>query len=157
MKKIFVIGMGLSPDDLTGRHLDIIAKADVIIGGKRHLDFVKDHPALKKEITGDIKSVITYIKRIKTKNNIVVLASGDPLFYGIGSVLIKAFGKENVFIYPNITSVSAAFARIKEPWHDTHVLSLHGRNHEQLLLDAMAEKNSIAIFTDPENADYPSP
>ncbi|ETR69237.1 MAG: hypothetical protein OMM_09778, partial [Candidatus Magnetoglobus multicellularis str. Araruama] len=64
---------------------------------------------------------------IKENKRITVLGSGDPLFYGIGTYLSKQFGKDKVRIYPNITSVSGAFSRIKESWHDAKVISFHGR------------------------------
>jgi precorrin-6Y C5,15-methyltransferase (decarboxylating) len=81
----------------------------------------------------------------------VVLASGDPLFFGVGSILIKALGPENVAIYPNISSIAAAFARIKEPWSQVRVVSLHGRKNDEALFSALNEGNTVAVFTDPAN------
>ncbi len=149
MKPISIIGMGLSPEDLTAGHLRQIEQADILIGGKRFLDFFKDHPGAKKEITGKIKDIIEYIRHWMEEKTIVVLASGDPLFFGIGSLLAESLGSENVLIYPNISSVSAAFSRIKEPWHDAHVISMHGRRCEGALFRALVEKDKIALFTDP--------
>ncbi|HDL07244.1 MAG TPA: cobalt-precorrin-7 (C(5))-methyltransferase, partial [Desulfobacteraceae bacterium] len=102
IKPVSIIGMGLSPKDLTAAHLKLIKEAEILIGGKRHLDFFKDYPALRKDISKDIKGIIKYIKdRMENSGkSIVVLASGDPLFYGIGSLLINSLGKENVCIYP---------------------------------------------------------
>ncbi|MCD6274015.1 MAG: precorrin-6y C5,15-methyltransferase (decarboxylating) subunit CbiE [Deltaproteobacteria bacterium] len=155
MKPISVIGMGLSPDDLTARHLELIKQADILIGGKRHLDHFKNLPARKKDITKNLKKIIAFIKdRIEnsaTDLSIVVLASGDPLYFGIGSLLIRSIGADMVNIYPNITSVAAVFARIKEPWHDVHVISMHGREQKIALLSALAKKEKIALFTDSNN------
>jgi precorrin-6B C5,15-methyltransferase / cobalt-precorrin-6B C5,C15-methyltransferase len=148
---VSIIGMGLSPKDLTQEHLGLIRHADILVGGKRLLDFFTDSPAKKKEITRDIKGIIEYIKRRMQKNKIVVLASGDPLFFGIGSVLINSLGRENVLIYPNISTVAAAFSRLKLPWHDAHIISVHGRNKTRALLPIRVKKDKIAVFTDPEN------
>ena len=82
----------------------------------------------------------------------MVLASGDPLFFGIGARLVTALGGENVVIYPNISSVAAAFARIKEPWGNARVISLHGRNNKSVLLKALEKENVVAVFTDPNNS-----
>ena len=57
MKPISVIGMGLSPDDLTARYLELIKQADILIGGKRHLDHFKDLTARKKDITKCFKVI----------------------------------------------------------------------------------------------------
>jgi precorrin-6Y C5,15-methyltransferase (decarboxylating) len=72
------------------------------------------------------------------------------LFYGIGARLVEAFGPQRVTIHPNISSVAAAFARIKEPWGDARILSLHGRNSTGDLFKALAEVDRLAVLTDPE-------
>jgi precorrin-6Y C5,15-methyltransferase (decarboxylating) len=150
MKPISIIGLGLSPEDLTASHIQRIKSADILIGGKRHLDFFKDTAVLKKEITKDLKGIIRYIKRHRHQKSIVVLASGDPLFFGIGDLMIKTLGPEHLYIYPNISTVAAAFARIKQPWNDVSVISLHGKPSESKLLQTLHEKDQIAVFTDPQ-------
>jgi len=137
MKPVNVIGIGLSPKDLTQEHLDIIKSADILVGGKRHLEYFKDSSADKKEITKNITGAIDFVKDRMGENAIVVLASGDPLFYGIGSLLAKSLGSDNVVIHPNISAISGAFSRIKESWNDAAVVSLHGRDSETDLLSAL--------------------
>jgi len=149
MKPVSFIGMGLSPRDLTETHLEMIHAADILVGGKRHLDAFSDTGALKKNITGNIGAVVEFIRRHMKDKTIVVLASGDPLFYGIGPVLIAAFGAENVMVYPNISSISGAFARIKESRHDAHVVSIHGDIREPELAKAFLSHDKIAVLTDP--------
>jgi precorrin-6Y C5,15-methyltransferase (decarboxylating) len=81
----------------------------------------------------------------------VVLASGDPLFFGIGARLIDALGAENVAIYPNISTIAAAFARLKLPWDNVRVVSLHGRQEIANLFNALKEKDLVAVYTDPRH------
>jgi len=150
MKPVTVIGMGLSPDDLTERHKQIIRKADVLMGGQRHLSSFKDTPALKKEITRDLKGAIDFIRTHMPKMTIVVLASGDPLFFGIGAIILDALGPDQVEVLPNISSIAGAFSRIKEPWSDVKVISLHGRDRESELLKAIKTHKRVAVFTDPK-------
>ncbi|MBI5593820.1 MAG: precorrin-6y C5,15-methyltransferase (decarboxylating) subunit CbiE [Deltaproteobacteria bacterium] len=147
--KVIVIGMGLSPDDLTARHLDIIRGADILIAGKRHLDCFKDHSGIQKEITRDIPKLTEFIRRQFKTHRIVVLASGDPLLFGIGPVIIDALGPDHVEIHPNISSVAAAFSRIKEPWQDARVISMHGKKSGDSLLAAVSETDLVAVLTDP--------
>jgi len=151
MKPVAIIGMGMTLEDLTAKHLDIIDTADILVGGKRLLNLFKDSRARKKIIGKDIDAVVDFVRQEMKKQKIVVLASGDPLFFGIGRRLVNAIGAKNTMVYPNITSVSAAFARIKEPWDDVRVISLHGRKNERRLLKALEEENIIAVFTDPKN------
>ena len=151
MKIVTIIGMGLTPKDLTAEHLKIIQKADILVGGKRLLDHFEQCSAQKKAIDKNIKDVIDFVKNRMASKSIVVLASGDPLFFGIGSRLVKALGSENVVIYPNISSVAAGFARIKEPWSNVRVVSLHGRDNENVLFKALETENVVAVFTDPKH------
>jgi len=151
MKTVTIIGMGMGPKDLTAEHLEIIEKADILIGGQRLLDNFDQCIAQKKTIDKNLEGVIDFIKKHMATQSIVVLASGDPLFFGIGARLIKALGAENVLIYPNISSVAAAFARIKEPWNNVRVISLHGRDNQGLLLKTLERETLVAVFTDPKN------
>ena len=151
MKIVTIIGMGLTPKDLTAEHLKAIEEADILVGGKRLLEHFEQCSAQKKIIDKNIKDVVDFVKNRMTSQSIVVLASGDPLFFGIGTRLVKALGAENVVIYPNISSVAAAFARIKEPWSNVRVVSLHGRNNESALLKVLEKENIVAVFTDPKN------
>ena len=151
MNPVCIIGMGMTEEDLTARHLKIINAADILVGGKRMLNLFKESRARKKVIDKDIDRIIEFVRQEMRKHKVVVLASGDPMFFGIGRRLVKAIGPRNTMVYPNISSVSAAFARIKEPWDDVKVISLHGRKNEHHLIKALEEENKIAVFTDPKN------
>lgn len=152
MKTVTIIGMGMTPQDLTGEHLKIIEEAEILVGGKRLLGYFEHCSAQKKAIDKNLTGLIDFIKERAASRSIVVLASGDPLFFGIGARLVSALGGENVVIYPNISSVAAAFARIKEPWSNVPVVSLHGRNNESVLLRALEKENVVAVLTDPKNS-----
>jgi len=151
MKPVTIIGMGMTLEDLTAKHLEIIDKADTLVGGKRLLDLFKESRARQKVIGKDVDGVIRFVKNERKKKRVVVLASGDPMFYGIGRRMLDAIGAKNTLIYPNISSIAAAFARIKEPWDDVFVISLHGRENESGLFKALEENDKIAVFTDPKN------
>lgn len=151
MTPISIIGMGLSPKDLTDTHLELIRRADILVGGKRHLALFEDTPAVKREISRDLKGLIRYLKSRRQRQSIVVLASGDPLFFGIGERLIDAFGAENISVYPNISTVAAAFARLKMPWDRVRVVSLHGRQQISAVFQALKETDRVAVYTDPRH------
>jgi precorrin-6Y C5,15-methyltransferase (decarboxylating) len=150
MKAVSIIGMGMGPEDLTARHRRIIAQADILVGGQRLLGYFNDLPTQKKPIGKNIETLIKFVKERSKHQKIVVLASGDPLFYGIGARMAAVLGARQVRIHPNISAVAAAFARIKEPWNDTRVISLHGRKNDAALFNALETENKIAVFTDPK-------
>lgn len=150
MNPIQIIGIGQSKKDLTQKHMELINDCDLLIGGKRHLSMF-DLPGVQKlPITGHINTIVETIKEKTDHSKIVVLASGDPLFYGIGSTLIQHFNKEKLSIHSNISSVSAAFAAIKEPWHDAKIISLHGRQQGNVSLSQLSGETKIAFLTDPK-------
>lgn len=151
MNKVSVIGMGMSFQDLTGRHLDIISSSDVLIGGSRHLDCFPDFKGEKIEITRNLKEIAAFILNHQTDKKITVLASGDPLFYGIGSYLAQKLGRENMVVFPNVSTVAAAFACIGEPWQDAALISLHGRDITVLHVEKIRTAEKAAVLTDRKN------
>lgn len=148
MNPVEIIGFGLGFDDLAPKHLEIIKDADILIGGKRHLAAFQDYPSEKMEITGGIDRIADFIRKNIRHKKIVVMASGDPLFFGIGATLVTALGLDNIRIHPNISSIAAAFSRIKEPWDDVRVISLHGKRPLSPLFKALEENSRVAVFTD---------
>jgi precorrin-6Y C5,15-methyltransferase (decarboxylating) len=143
-----VVGLGMSPDDLTPRALNIIQGAQVLVGGKRLLAYFPDHPAEKLILGKDPESTIGKLPELAHDRRVVVLASGDPNFYGIGPLVVRILGPENVTLHPNLTAVQAAAARLKVPWHESRVVSLHGRGWEALEA-ALNEPGPLFIYTDP--------
>jgi precorrin-6Y C5,15-methyltransferase (decarboxylating) len=79
----------------------------------------------------------------------VVLASGDPLWFGIGRQLLEAFGRDALRFHPAPSSLQLAFARIGRPWQDARWISLHGRDPEQLAAALQQRPAALAVLTDP--------
>lgn len=142
-----IIGMGLSGADLTNRHEQIIHRANLLVGGRRHLELFQDLGIETLPISKDIALVVETVKKRMASERIVVLASGDPLFFGIGSTLVRALGKEKVTLHPNVSSLAAAFSAIKEPWQDARLISLHGREVPDLV-QVLKTHSKIGILTD---------
>ena len=84
-------------------------------------------------------------------NDVIVLSRGDPLWYGIGRILVKNFSKEELLFYPSKTCVQLAFSRLKRPWQDNKTVSIHGRDSIELTKSLKQKLKSIAILTDPKN------
>ncbi len=145
-----IIGIGLSIDDITEKQRKIINNADLLVAGERYLDYFRDLESDKLVIKRDIDFIADQIKSRMEREKIVVLASGDPLFFGIGASLIKRIGRENIKIHPNISSAVSAFALIKEPWHDACFISLHGKKDFKQINDILLKNDKIAILTDPD-------
>jgi len=127
-EKISVVGVGLSPEDLSVRAQKIITAADVLAGGRRLLGYFPGHPAQKIVLDRNVEATLRKLKTGSRGKKIVVLASGDPNFFGVSPLVIAVFGKERVCVVPNITAFQGAFARAGERWEDASFISLHGRD-----------------------------
>ena len=99
----------------------------------------------------DPEGALAQLPALAAKLRVVVLASGDPNFYGVGPLVVKVLGAENVVVHPNVTAVQAACARLKLAWQDAVVVSLHGRAWTNLeeALNRGAQK--VIVYTDPEH------
>ena len=79
----------------------------------------------------------------------VLLASGDPLWFGIGRLLLLRFGPERLRFQPAPSSLQLAFARLGRPWQDASWISLHGRDPEPLAGALQKRPAALAVLTDP--------
>ncbi|MBE9044062.1 precorrin-6y C5,15-methyltransferase (decarboxylating) subunit CbiE [Pleurocapsales cyanobacterium LEGE 10410] len=148
---IAVVGIGLDGEQgLTPIVQEIVQQATVLAGNKRHLSYFLDHPAKKIFLTA-LKTGIEQIAQLATTESVVVLASGDPLFFGLGRLLLEKFSPEQIQFYPYLSSVQLAFSRIKVPWQDARLISVHGRDTEELIKPLKQGKDKIAVLTDSNN------
>lgn len=145
---IYLIGAGFTGwDGFPAMALEIIGKADIMIGHQRHLTIFPDFKGEKKEL-GDLPELIAFLK--KTEQRVVLLASGDPTFFGISRFLLRNLPKERIEIFPNVTSMQYAFARIKEQWDDGIFVSVHGRGMHQAI-DKIIAAEKACVLTDKIN------
>lgn len=148
---VTIIGIGNDgPAGLSRRALAEIWCADLLCGGERHLSFFPAHPAEKQVIRKNLSNISALLASAQHRRA-VVLASGDPGFYGIARFLINTLGKERVTILPAPSAMQEAFARIKEPWDDALLLSVHGRSM-QGLVETIRGHDKVALFTDATNS-----
>jgi len=150
MTPVSIVGMGMSPEDLTARQIETIEAADILVGGRRHLAHFAHLPAETMAVDRNLGQLVEKIRARMAGSRIVVLASGDPLFFGIGAYLAKNLGPDNVTVLPNVSAPAAAFARLKEPWQGVPVISLHGREGMRDLAAAVRCHPTVAVFTDPK-------
>lgn len=127
-KRVTVVGMGASgASGLSNEALVAVQTADRVYGGSRQLMFFPDHPGDRRVLSVPLAGTIAELKALPEHLRVVVLASGDPLFFGIGSTLIRELGADHVAVLPHISSLQLAFARAGHSWQDAKLMSLHGR------------------------------
>ncbi len=147
-QKIYLIGAGIEGwEGFGAKALEVIGKAEVLIGHKRHLDIFPDFAGKKQEL-GDLSILLEQLRA--TDKLTVVLGSGDPNFFGIARFLLRNLPKDRIEIFPNVTSVQYAFAQIKEPWDDAIFVSVHGRGLKGAV-DRIVAAEKVAVLTDKTN------
>lgn len=152
MKAVTVIGIG---DDgcvgLSSKAMGAVARARVLAGGERHLDFFPQFDGERIVIRGDLLKSTERIAELSAEHTICVLASGDPLFFGIGNLILRKVGSDHVEFIPAPSSVQNAFARIGIKWDDAEFLSLHGRPIRGLI-NKLQTLSKVACLTDEVNS-----
>lgn len=83
---------------------------------------------------------------------VVVLASGDPLFFGLGRLLLRQFPADALVFHPHLSSVQLVFSRLRLPWQDARLISVHGRDLEPVRQCCQQGAAKIAILTDTINS-----
>lgn len=145
---IKIIGIGDNGKaSLLPIYTDWIRQCEVLVGGERHLQFFPEFQGEKVVVQGGLSELTARLQ--KEDRTTVILASGDPLFYGIGGYLATKLG--NVEIYPHLSSVQLAFSRIGEGWQDAYVTSIHGRSMKGLA-QRIDGRDKIALLTDDKNS-----
>lgn len=122
-----------------------IIESELLVGGERHLSFFPEYTGEKLVLKGGLMALADRLREEKRKT--VILASGDPLFYGVGSLLAK---KLHVEIYPHLSSIQLAFARMGESWQDAYFASVHGRSMKGLA-QRIDGRDKVALLTDRQN------
>ncbi len=85
------------------------------------------------------------------KKDVILISRGDPLWFGIGRILLENFSKEELSFYPSNTCIQIAFNKLKIPWQDTVNVSIHGRDSTRLVEALKPRPSSLAIITDTHN------
>ncbi len=148
---VTVVGIGDDgPAGLSTEARAAVEQAELLLGGHRHLAWFSGHPAQTLPITDNLRAVVAAIEQHSAHCRVVVLASGDPLFFGIGAYLSKQLGPDRLQILPHVSSVQLAFARVGVGWQDAAILSAHGRPLAPVLQPAL-EAAKVALLTDDTN------
>lgn len=146
-EKIHVIGIGDDGiDGLTTAARTLINGADLLIGAERSLTLVPTRPTTQRmEIGADLEGVV---RRLAESPHLraVVLATGDPLFYGTARFLCDRLGKERFEVLPHVSSMQLAFARVKESWDEAYLTDLGTQSLEHVV-ERVRTSQKVGLFT----------
>ena len=123
-----IVGIGADGiEALSGPARTFIDNSEILIGGDRHLAMIAaGHPAQRHGWATPISQTVEKMRAFEGRR-VVVLATGDPMSYGIGVTLARAFGRDAITVLPAPGAFSLGAARLGWPLHDIDCLTLHGR------------------------------
>jgi precorrin-6Y C5,15-methyltransferase (decarboxylating) len=154
MPLIHIIGVGAGgPASLRPELTDIINAAEFLAGGERLLRFVDSRRGHRFIIKDNLDELVGQLANRCETERCVVLASGDPLFYGAGTLITRLLGSHKVRVEPSVSSMQLAFARAGIPWHLATLASVHGRDLRKALLPLLGRR-LIGLFT--QDGDSPA-
>ena len=159
---IHVIGLGAAEQAvLTANAMQALDRSQVIIGSLRQLDTVSTY--LGSDLEGGSEFIVQpqlielpKLSELKvlladmSDKQVSILASGDPLYFGIGRWLSKNMKTSELFFYPGISSIQAACHKLGLSLQDCDAISLHGRPVETLR-SLIRHNQTLVILTDKQS------
>lgn len=128
--EVVVVGIGADGwGGLPDASRAALTRAEVLIGGSRQLGLLPDGPCRGERVVwpSPLRPAVPGLLAELAGRRVCVLASGDPMFHGIGRALADVLGVERLRVLPHPSSVSYACARLGWPLEDTEVVTLVGR------------------------------
>ena len=143
--------IGYSGAELSAEARDVLKTATLVVGGARHLAAVPIPDGARKIQLGALEPALNALGR--HEGHAVVVASGDPGFFGVVRRL-RAGGLEVDRVIPAVSSVAAAFAAVRMDWDDAAVVSAHGgesnvRRTLRRAVNACLAHPKVAVLTGP--------
>ncbi|MDB9495099.1 precorrin-6y C5,15-methyltransferase (decarboxylating) subunit CbiE [Spirulina major CS-329] len=146
---VHVIGIGRAGwSSLAIAEQNCLQQATVVVGSDRQLHSLHHLAGDLVPIT-HLQATLTEAKaRWEQGDRLVILASGDPLCFGLGRLLLAYFPAAALVFHPHVSSIQLAFSRLKLPWQDAAIASVHGREPEELIRLLRRGVEKIAVLTD---------
>lgn len=154
-QKIDVVG--ISCDDAGNFSIaakEALTEAEIIFASAEQAIIIQSYfPQIEAQFEAYPMPISKLKKTLPEYQNkkVVMVALGDPLFYGIGAILLRFLPTEQLRFHSAISSLQAALSRFGIPWNDLEVISLHGRKLSSLAA-LISPKGRYGILTDERNS-----
>ncbi len=152
---------------LGAQALQHLRQAQVVIGAQRTLALFAQTiaaDALQRDMGGALGQVAEWVRQARADGlRVVLLATGDPLCYGIAPFLAARLCVEAIEVLPNVSTLQLACARLQLPWQDMRLASVHAKDAGEwvvgsapshglyALLRDIRQYDRLAVLTSPDN------
>jgi precorrin-6Y C5,15-methyltransferase (decarboxylating) len=145
--KVPIVGVGSDGlAGMTARSRELLMNADLLLGSEAVLKLVPEPTGERQRIGSDLHITLETIRANLGKRRMVIVAGGDPLFYGVARYLCDRLGKETFEVVPHVSSMQLAFARIKETWEEAYLTDLSARPLETVI-DRIRTSETVGLFS----------
>lgn len=152
MYKCTIIGISDRREQwFTPEVLQVISKGKVFSGGRRHHEIMASYlpeDARWIDITVPLSDVF---EKYSTCDDVVIFASGDPLFFGFAATVQREVPGVQMMVYPSFNSLQMLAHRLNLPYQDMHVVSLTGRPWDKFDEALISGESFIGVLTDRHN------
>ena len=160
MSKLYIVGIGPgSKDYLTLASKKAVESSDIVIGSRRALDLfeIPDYSRIELKAQNMGEDMKLAVLEVKNGKVVALLSTGDPGFSGILKPILKLKEDINIEVIPGVSSVQLCAAKLKIPWDEADLITMHGKGNSEDLLDVINNgKPTIMLpnFKPAELADY---
>ncbi|MEM8536670.1 MAG: precorrin-6y C5,15-methyltransferase (decarboxylating) subunit CbiE [Pseudomonadota bacterium] len=147
---LHIVGIGEDGlDGLTPATRAVVQAAEVIIGGDRHHDLSAHVPAERLAWPSPFDALIAKIRSLQGRR-VVVLATGDPLWFSVGARIGREIDPGQIVYHPQLSAFQLAAARMGWSLADAETLTVHGRPVEQMIAFIQPDARLLVLTTGAE-------
>ncbi|NCX99800.1 MAG: precorrin-6y C5,15-methyltransferase (decarboxylating) subunit CbiE, partial [Planctomycetia bacterium] len=144
--KVHIVGIG---DDgvegMTAQARRLVEEAELLVGPDSCGTLLPASLRGRLQAVANLEQLVERIEASAGRRT-VVLASGDPLFYGTARYVCTKLGKDRFEVVPHVSSMQLAFARVKESWEEAFLANLAGQSIERVI-DRVRTSETAGLFT----------
>ncbi len=144
---LHIVGIGEDGmDGLTPATRAVVEAAEVIIGGERHHKLSDAVTAERLSWPHPFDALIDQLRALKGRR-VVVLATGDPLWFSVGARIGRAIDPAEITYHPQVGAFQLAAARMGWSMADVETLTVHGRPVEQMIAFIQPDQRLLILTT----------
>jgi len=149
MSKLYIVGIGPgSKDYLTLASKKAVESSDIVIGSRRALDLfeIPDHSKIELNAQNMDENMKLAVSKVRNGKIVSLLSTGDPGFSGILKPILNLKEDITIEVIPGVSSVQLCAAKLKIPWDEADLVTMHGKGISETILDIMGNGKPTIVL-----------